>query len=124
MEKEIQQLINNDIGYSNLTIGNVTIVTPYHKIMDALGAKNSSTLKGMSPSHSSKVRKSGLRLDDLFNDVDSQRRIINRDIKIYEDRVFSKAQVNINLGFDENIGLFVDEIRNITNNFIEKINNE
>ncbi|MBW2977437.1 adenylosuccinate synthetase [Candidatus Woesearchaeota archaeon] len=83
MEKEIQQLIDHNIDYSNLTIGNVTIVTPYHKILDALGRKNSSTLKGMSPSHSSKVRKKGLRLDDLFNDEDQQKKIIQADMEVY-----------------------------------------
>lgn len=83
MDKEIKQLIDNNIDYSNLTIGNVTIVTPYHKILDALGSKNSSTLKGMSPSHSSKVTKKGLRLDDLFNDEGQQKKIILADMEIY-----------------------------------------
>jgi adenylosuccinate synthase len=83
MNKEIQKLIDNNIDYSNLIVGNVHIVTPYHKIIDALGTANSSTLKGMSPVHSSKVRKSGLRLDDLFNSVDNQASIIKKDIEIY-----------------------------------------
>ncbi len=83
MEDEIKKLIDNNIEYSNLIIGNVQIITPYHKLIDALGRANSSTLKGMSPVHSSKVTKKGLRLDDLFNSPDNQRLIIKRDIEIY-----------------------------------------
>lgn len=83
MNKEIQKLINNNVDYSNLTVGNVNIVTPYHKILDALGAVNSSTIQGMSPVHSSKVTKKGLRLDDLFNSVDNQILYLDRDMEIY-----------------------------------------
>jgi len=83
MDKEIQQLINNNIDYSNLMIDNVMIVTPYHKIIDALGRANSSTMKGMSPVHASLATKKGLRLDDLFNDKDLAIGHLRRDMEIY-----------------------------------------
>lgn len=84
MNKEISQLIKNNIDYSNLFVGNVLIVTPYSKIIDALGNPNSSTLKGMSPVHSSKVRKKGLRMDDLACSREHQETIIKAEMEIYE----------------------------------------
>ena len=83
MNKEISQLIKNKVDYSNLIIGNVLIVTPYSKIIDALGNPNSSTLKGMSPVHSSKVRKKGLRMDDLACSREHQEKIIKAEMEIY-----------------------------------------
>ncbi|MFA6088753.1 MAG: adenylosuccinate synthetase [Candidatus Woesearchaeota archaeon] len=84
MEREVSQLLKNNIPYDNLYIGNVHIVTPYHKIIDKIAnPKNSSTLKGMSPAHISKVWKRGLRLDDLFNDKKEQKKIIEKDIELY-----------------------------------------
>jgi adenylosuccinate synthase len=83
MEKEVKQLIDAKIDYSNLIIGNVSLVMPYHKIMDAFGKANSSTLKGMSPIHSSKVRKQGLRLDDLHTPFSVQEKIVQKDMEYY-----------------------------------------
>ena len=126
METEIQQLIDNGIDYSNLIVGNVTIVPPYQKILDALGRKNSSTLKGMSPAHSSKVRKKGLRLDDLFNDQDAQREIIKGDMEIYHALLRYK-------GVDEKtlIGRFQAMNEKVANripahvmNFLKKVEDE
>ncbi len=82
-EKEIKGLTQNNIDYSNLVVGNVSIVTPYHKIIDALGKANSSTLKGMSPAHASKVRKKGLRLDDLFCSPARQKILFEEDMVLY-----------------------------------------
>lgn len=92
MNKEIQRLIKKNIDYSNLIVGNVHIVTPYHKIIDALGAANSSTIQGMSPIHSSKVTKKGLRLDDLFNSVDNQVLYLDKDIEIYHALLKQKGK--------------------------------
>ena len=83
MNEEIQALVDGGKDYSNLFVGNVQIVTPYHKIIDALGDKNTSTLKGMSPAHASKVTKKGLRLDDLFMPTDHQAKILRRDMNTY-----------------------------------------
>ena len=70
MEKEVAQLIKAGIDYkSRLFVGNVHIVTPYHKLLDLLTSPpNSSTLKGMSPIHASKVTKRGIRMDHIYND--------------------------------------------------------
>lgn len=70
----------------NLALGNTFIVTPYHKIMDALGKANSSTLKGMSPVHADKALKKAFRLDDLLNlehDEERLRTKIKSGLKIY-----------------------------------------
>ncbi|MCK4589493.1 MAG: adenylosuccinate synthetase [Nanoarchaeota archaeon] len=84
MEKEVGQLVKNGISYDNLYVGNVHIVTPYHKLMDLLGKPpNSSTLKGMSDVHASKVMKRGLRLDDLFGSMDRQVKLIRKDMETY-----------------------------------------
>jgi adenylosuccinate synthase len=84
MESEISQLLNNGISYDNLFVGNTSIVTPYHKVIDALGKANSSTLKGISPVHSSKVRKKDIRLDDLFGSKDFQSKKFEEDMDIFE----------------------------------------
>lgn len=84
MNKEISQLIKNNVDYSNLFVGNILIVTPYSKIIDALGNSNSSTLKGMSPTHSSKVRKKGLRMDDIFCSQKHQEKIIKAEMEYYQ----------------------------------------
>jgi adenylosuccinate synthase len=82
--KEVGPLIEDNIPYDNLHIGNVKIVTPYEKLMDLLGKPvNSSTLMGMSDSHAAKVSKSGLRMDDLFNSPDRQRKFLEKDIQRY-----------------------------------------
>lgn len=85
MEKEVQQLIDAGIAYHDrLFVGNVCIVTPYHKLLDLLGsAPNSSTLKGMAPAHGSKVRKCGIRLDHIFNDEAVLRRRLEKDMETY-----------------------------------------
>jgi adenylosuccinate synthase len=85
MEKEVQQLIDAGIPYRDtLFLGNVHIVTPYHKLLDFMqSAVNASTLKGMSPVHASKVTKRGIRLDHLFNDRDVCRRRLAKDLESY-----------------------------------------
>ncbi|KAG8341354.1 putative Adenylosuccinate synthetase [Trypanosoma vivax] len=85
MEKEIGQLIKANVSYKDrLFIGNVLIVTPYHKLLDLLGsAPNSSTLKGMSPIHASKATKRGIRLDHIFNDEAVLRARLARDMETY-----------------------------------------
>lgn len=85
MEKEMVQLLDAGIDYRDrLFIGNVCIVTPYHKLLDLLGsAANSSTLKGMAPVHGSKVTKRGIRLDHIFNDEETLRKRLVKDMDTY-----------------------------------------
>ena len=85
MNVEVQQLINNNVEYKDrLFIGNCHVVTPYHKLMDMLlSATNSSTMKGMAPAHSSKVTKRGIRLDHIFNDEETMRKRLARDMQGY-----------------------------------------
>ncbi|KPI89672.1 putative adenylosuccinate synthetase [Leptomonas seymouri] len=85
MEKEMVQLIDAGIHYRDrLFIGNVCIVTPYHKLLDLLGsAPNSSTLKGMAPVHGSKVTKRGIRLEHIFNDEKLLRQRLAKDMDTY-----------------------------------------
>lgn len=85
MEKEMSQLVKASIPYHDrLFIGNVYIVTPYHKLLDLLtSAPNSSTLMGMSPVHASKVTKRAIRLDHLFNDDEVLRDRFNHDLRTY-----------------------------------------
>lgn len=85
MEKEVGQLIKAGIDYKKrLWIGNVHIVTPYHKLIDLLtSAPNSSTLKGMSPIHASKVTKKGIRLDHIYNDENVMRSRLKRDMDTF-----------------------------------------
>jgi len=53
--------------FDTLFLGNVHIVTPYHKLLDFMqSAVNASTLKGMSPVHASKVTKRGGRAPNQF----------------------------------------------------------
>jgi len=91
MRTEISQLVEHGVDYSNLFVDNVHIVTPYHKLLDALGPANSSTVKGMSPVHSSKVTKKGLRLDDLFNSEDVQRSRLEKDMETYQGILLQKG---------------------------------
>jgi len=92
MNKEVAQLIKAGIDYKKrLFIGNVHIVTPYHKLLDMLlSAANSSTLKGMSPIHGSKVTKRGIRLDHIFNDEATLRRRLQKDMDTYEATLLLK----------------------------------
>lgn len=84
MQKEVAQLIAAGIPYDNLFAGNVKIVAPYDKLLDFVSKpSNSSTLQGISPAHSAKVSKTGLRLDDLFCSHDHQARIISKDMERY-----------------------------------------
>ena len=85
MEKEVGQLIKHNIDYRDrLFVGNVHIVTPYHKLLDLLTSPpNSSTLKGMSPIHASKVTKRGIRLDHIFNDETVMRTRLKKDMDTY-----------------------------------------
>jgi adenylosuccinate synthase len=98
MNDELSQLINESIDYKDrLFIGNVQLVTPYHRLMDLvknlpdeipedlndLRLNNASTLQGISPVHESKIRKTGLRLNDLFGDEERQKEIIEKDMLRY-----------------------------------------
>ncbi|RNE97477.1 putative adenylosuccinate synthetase [Trypanosoma conorhini] len=85
MDKEVCQLINAKLPYKDrLFIGNVNVVTPYHKLLDLLASTpNSSTLKGMAPVHASKVTKRGLRLDHIFNDTSVLRARLAKDMETY-----------------------------------------
>lgn len=85
MNKEVKQLIDAGVNYKErLFIGNVHIVAPYHKLLDMLTSlPNSSTLKGMSPVHSSKVTKKGLRLDHIFGSEATMRSRLARDLETY-----------------------------------------
>lgn len=85
MEKEVAQLVREGVPYhERLWIGNVYIVTPYHKLFDLLHSPpNSSTLMGMSPVHASKVTKRAIRLDHLFNSEDDLRQRFRNDMKSY-----------------------------------------
>lgn len=85
MEKEVGQLKKANIDYkSRLFIGNVHIVTPYHKLLDLLTSPaNSSTLKGMSPIHASKVTKRGIRLDHIYNDPTVMRNRLKKDMDTF-----------------------------------------
>jgi len=81
--KELRPLNESGLDY-NLYVGNVFIVTPAHKIMDAFGKlENTSTIKGMAPAHSSKVARRGLRLDHLFGPIDLQIKRLERDLQSY-----------------------------------------
>jgi adenylosuccinate synthase len=92
MRKEVAQLKTHKIEYmSRLFIGNVHIVAPYHKLLDMiLSPVNSSTLKGMSPVHGSKVTKRGIRLDHIHNDEATLRRRLARDLETYEATLLKK----------------------------------
>ncbi len=84
MENELAQLKRNNVEYPDLYVGNVHIVTPYHKLIDLIGnPKNSSTLKGMSPIHSTKAMKRGLRMNHLFNEEEVQAKRLKKDLHAY-----------------------------------------
>ena len=91
VKQEIDTFIGLEIDYKNrLFVGNVHLVGPHHKILDfALSPPNSSTLMGMSYVHASKVMKKGLRLDDLFNDKDTQVEKLRKELGIYSDLLSS-----------------------------------
>eukprot|EP00755_Sulcionema_specki_P021917 Sspe_Gene.75240::Locus_47017_Transcript_1_1_Confidence_1.000_Length_2310::g.75240::m.75240/K01939/purA, ADSS; adenylosuccinate synthase len=83
--KEVSQLVKGKVDYRDrLLIGNVHIVTPYHKLMDLMSSgANASTLKGMSPVHASKAKKRGIRMDHLFGDRGVAERRLKRDMEDY-----------------------------------------
>jgi adenylosuccinate synthase len=85
VKKEIDNLIDSGIEYKNrLFVGNVHLVGPHHKILDfSLNPNNSSTLTGMSFAHASKIRKRGLRLDDLYNSREEQEKTLRKDLENY-----------------------------------------
>ncbi|CCW61831.1 unnamed protein product [Phytomonas sp. EM1] len=85
MESEVHQLINAGLPYlERVRVGNVYIVTPYHKLLDlVLSEANSSTLKGMSPAHAGKVSKNGIRLNHIFNDEATLRSQLKRGLEVY-----------------------------------------
>jgi adenylosuccinate synthase len=96
MQKEVGQLLaKNHSVKDKLFIGNVHIVAPYHKLLDMICSPiNSSTLKGMSYIHSSKVRKTGLRLDHIFNDEAIMRRRLIRDLDSYYGALKTRSLSN------------------------------
>ncbi len=85
MPDEIQPLQKEGISLDKLFIGNAHIVTPYHKLMDLIGnPKNTSTLRGMGPSHASKAARKGLRLNDLYLSEKEQACYLLEDMRSYE----------------------------------------
>lgn len=115
MENEIRKLKDNQVDCSNLYVGNVHIVTPYHKLIDLAGnPTNSSTLKGMSPSHATKVTKRGLRLNHLFNDENEQRKRLQKDLHYYHGmlhtmKITEKELLNICHQMNSGLGQKVPE---------------
>lgn len=84
MEKEVAQLVSRGKWHDNLFVGNVYITLPHHKLMDFLSKPpNSSTLKGISEVHASKVRKRGIRLDHLFGPEEVLNSRLAKDVKEY-----------------------------------------
>lgn len=83
--KELSQLVEAGIDYKEkLFLGNVHVVGPYHKILDyIINPTNSSTLKGMSPIQISKVSKRALKLNQLFNSKDDQKKTLEKDLLLY-----------------------------------------
>jgi adenylosuccinate synthase len=82
MADEIQPLVDNNIDYKErLIVGNVHLVTPYHRLLDLLtNPNNTSTLRGMGPASASKVSRRGLRINDVFNSKEEQREKLKLDI--------------------------------------------
>lgn len=85
VQKEVSQLEEMGIDYrERLYVGNTHIVGPYHKILDFIvNPSNSSTLKGISFSHISKVWKKSIRLDDLFGSEESLCTKLKKDMTLY-----------------------------------------
>ncbi|MBU0469862.1 MAG: adenylosuccinate synthetase [Nanoarchaeota archaeon] len=84
MDNEVQQLIDNNVSYDHLAVGNFYITTPYHRIMDLMkSVHNSSTGVGIAPTHASKMWKTTPRLDDLFNSESHQRKVFEKDLGHY-----------------------------------------
>ena len=70
-DEEVSILIENDIDYSNLVIGNSHVVTPLHIFNDKVRNPNASTGKGITGVHEDIVGKRSSRLEDfLNNDLD------------------------------------------------------
>jgi len=85
MLDEIQQLVDHDLDYDHLKIGNMHLITPYHRVMDLLRSKsNTSTGQGISPIFASMAWHSELRLDDLFNSEQELRDQLKLDMKHYQ----------------------------------------
>lgn len=92
--KELEQL-THDQYKDKLFVDNSVIVTPYHKLMDFIQSPaNSSTLRGISPSHAAKVKKVDLRLDDLLMPEEYQKQKFKKDMRDYEGLMHT-------LGMDE-----------------------
>eukprot|EP01012_Entosiphon_sulcatum_P020313 TRINITY_DN2528_c0_g1_i1.p1 TRINITY_DN2528_c0_g1~~TRINITY_DN2528_c0_g1_i1.p1 ORF type:complete len:591 (-),score=97.20 TRINITY_DN2528_c0_g1_i1:100-1851(-) len=85
LQAELQPLLDSGKDYSQrLFVGNVHIVTPYHKLIDLVSTPaNASTLKGMSPVHASKVTKRGIRLDHIFNNRQTAADRLKKDMESY-----------------------------------------
>src|SRR3989344_6140395 len=83
LEEELDPLTAEGINYQdNLAVGNFHLITPYHRIMDILGSKsNSSTGVGIKAAHESKVRKTSVRLDQIFNSDNSLKSAIKKDME-------------------------------------------
>lgn len=95
---EIQQLIDHNIPYDNLSIGNFHITTPYHRIMDIVGSVNNfSTWSGVAPVHASKAKRSALRFNDLHAPRNRLETILEKDLIEYKgfltSRNFSEKDV-------------------------------
>ena len=81
MEDEIATLQKHGHDYDNLHIGNVHIVSPYHRIMDFLGSQgNISTGVGMRPKHKSISGRTSVRLNDIFGNQDELKDKLKRDL--------------------------------------------
>jgi len=86
MENEISKLLENNIPYDNLFIGNTYITLPQHKLLDFLSKPdNASTLKGISEVHSAKVRKRGIRMDHLVGPRDVMVNRLRKELKEYSN---------------------------------------
>jgi len=65
--QEIQRLKDAGIDYSNLVLGNISLVLPWHRILDTVKNRNSSTGKGISQINQDIVGKRAPKLEDLKN---------------------------------------------------------
>jgi adenylosuccinate synthase len=111
VREEISKLVEHKIDYKNkLFIGNVHVVTPYHKLMDVMRnigyisgvedlskliLKNVSTLQGIAPVHGSKAWKNGPRLDDFWNlhyeeGENELRRTLEEDMLTYKGMLLAR----------------------------------
>lgn len=87
VEKEILQLKNANKSFDNLSVGNVYIVLPWHKLVDSMRNPNASTGKGMSPVHQDISGKRGVRLEDFKNsDLKNLEKSFNHWMNVLESQ--------------------------------------